>query len=57
MRKLAPLAGSQEPPLSADDLTTPTDAACSYRRVFAPNAAGVYAPDSALPSCGVYLEP
>lgn len=48
---------TQAPPLSAADLTTATDATCTYRRVFAPNAAGIYAPDSALPACADYLQP
>jgi hypothetical protein len=48
---------TQAPPLTTADLTTVTDATCTYRRVFAPNAAGVYAPDSPLPACGDYLEP
>ncbi|HVV31665.1 MAG TPA: hypothetical protein VHC73_00450 [Vitreimonas sp.] len=44
--------------LSARDLRTARDPACSYRRVFSWDAASqTYKPDAPLPACSDYLEP
>jgi len=44
--------------LRVRDLVTVPDPACSYRRIFAVDAAsGVYAPDSPLPECSAYTVP
>lgn len=40
------------------DLVWEADPACSYRRVFTPDAAtGLYAPDTPLPECSIYALP
>ncbi|MEA3029619.1 MAG: hypothetical protein QOG13_944 [Sphingomonadales bacterium] len=45
------------PPLSRRDLVWAADPQCTYARTFAFDAgAGGYAPDSALPDCGQYLD-
>ncbi|MBL8544396.1 MAG: hypothetical protein JNJ63_11375 [Hyphomonadaceae bacterium] len=50
-------AAATEHPLTDDDLVWARDETCSYRRVYAQDADGLYAPDQALPPCADYLEP
>lgn len=44
-------------PLQPSDLVWATSELCSYRRVFARSADGLYAPERPLPDCSDYLEP
>jgi hypothetical protein len=44
-------------PLQESDLVWGHDGTCSYRRVYARGADGLYAPDQPVPACSDYLEP
>lgn len=48
---------TEQPPLQASDLVRWRDPDCSYRRTYAREANGRYAPDQPLPDCSQYLEP
>ncbi|HST36724.1 MAG TPA: hypothetical protein VLK25_08870 [Allosphingosinicella sp.] len=47
---------AERPPLRRRDLVWWRDPDCSYTRRFAPDAAGLYAPDAPLPACSDYLD-